>query len=330
LEFYLKLLVTLFFGSIFSGLNISISGFVENPIPKEYSITKFILFLILLITIWFILWTLIAELIIGELLIWAVSKIRNNKTIFDEVLSFLNVIKKKGDNITPAKHAIAFSEVLQEYNEKYEQQINQSKSRIRQYYLVTTVTYLTLIFTKDFTLPYWLKWFGAIMSLNFFIANVAYNKVHGYFKENYDEMRKQFSRLAYAQMIANAIEQNPFINHHYEKSDRWFRIHLKRKTNVEHLPETLKFFPLFHWNDSLTKVFLDKELEKRAEKNLSVSEVGKHYDVVICNIKPDEENIKNISSQSGFAYLYCENEEQIYKNLEVLLFKITNGMYRID
>lgn len=326
---FLKLLVTLFIGSAFFGLNISISEFVQNPIPNDYTLTNFVFFLILLVVIWFTVWTFIAEIIIGQLIIWAVSKIGNSKSIFNDVLAFINVIKKKGDNIAPAKNVIAFSDMLQNYSDEDEKIVKDSKSRIRQYYLVTTVIYFTLIFAKDINFPCWLKWFGGIMSFNFLLGSAISNKLHEYFTDNLDEMKKQFSRLAYAQMIIKAIEQNPFLKQHYEKGDKWMRIHLKRKTEDESLPETFKFYPVFHWNEGLTKIMLDKGLEQRSGKELPPEKIGKHYDVVVCNIKPDDKNIKDILSQPSFVYLHCETEEQVYKNIEVLLFQVTKGMYSI-
>ena len=73
---FLKLLVILFIGSVFFGFNISISEFFENPIPKNYTISNFILFLISLIFIWFVVWTLIADFILGEIVIWLLFESR--------------------------------------------------------------------------------------------------------------------------------------------------------------------------------------------------------------------------------------------------------------
>ncbi|MCW3085100.1 MAG: hypothetical protein JWP12_2466 [Bacteroidetes bacterium] len=327
---FLKLLVTLFIGSAFLGFNISISDFVENPVPKDYTISKFIFFLIMLVIIWFVVWTLIAELIIGELMIWLLSKIGNKKTIFTDVLHFLDVVKKNNETLSPNKYVIVFNQMLHSYTDEDEKVITESKSRVRQYFLVVTVVYVALLLAKDVSLPCGLKWFGGIMIVNLLIVNVIFNQIHNYFSDNLDEMKKQFSRMAFSQMIINAIEQNPFIKNHYEKSDNWQRIHLNKKTELDWLPESFKFFPVYYWNDTLTKIMLDKGLQKREGKEIKPEKIGNHYDVVVCNVKPDDENVKSILSQRGFAYLHCENEEQIYKNLEVLLFKVTNGMYRIN
>ncbi len=327
---FLKLLVTLFIGSTFFGMNISISGFVENPIPKDYTIAKFISFLIFLVIIWYILWSLIAELIIGEFFIWIASKIGNSKSIFTEILVFLNVIKNDNSRLSPAKNVIAFNHMLYNYTEEDEKILKENKTRLRHYYLVFTVIYFTFLCAKDINLTCWQKWVGGIMSFNFLIASVVFNKIHNYFTENLGEIKKQFGRLAYLQMIINSIEQNQFLKLYYEKENGWSRIHLKRKTENESLPETIKFYHVFYWNKPITQVMLNKGLELRSRKKFSVDKIGKHYDVVICNLEPDDRNAKHILSQSGFAFLYCENEEQIYKNLEVLLFQVTNGIYRID
>ena len=327
---FLKLLVTLLIGSVLFGLNISISGFIENPIPKDYTIAKFILFLILLVIVWYIVWSLIAEMIIGELLIWSLSKIGNKKDIFNEVLHLLKVVKKDNGNLSPNKNVISFSDILHNYTEEDEELVKESKSRIRQYFIVTSVIYIVLWVAKDITFPSSLKWFGGVMIANLLVGNIILNQIHNYFNDNRDEMKKQFSALAFTQMIINAIEQNPFIKHHYEKSNYWRRIQLKRKTELNELPESFKFFPVFYWNSTLTKAMLDKGLQQRAAKEINTATKICHYDVVICNVQPDDENVKNILKQPGFAFLHCENEEQIYKNIEILLFQVTNGMYRIN
>jgi hypothetical protein len=326
---FLKILITLFIGSVFFGFNISIAEFFENPIPKGYTISNFILFLISLIFIWYVVWILIAELILGEITIWLLSKIGNKKYIFTEVLSLLKVVKKDNKNLSPEENVITFNEMLQNYTEEDEKDIKEGKSRLRQYYIVATVIYITLLCSKDIILPCWLKWVSPIMVTNILIASVVLNQIHNYFTENLDEMKKQFSLFAFAQMANNAIDKNPFIKHHYKRIGLWNRIRLERKTEDDRLPNSFNFFPLYYWNDSLTKAFLDKGLQQRAEKDPLLVKKGTHFDVIVSNVKPDDENIKSILSQPGFVYLHCEDEEQIYMNLEVLLFKVTKGMYRI-
>lgn len=327
---FLKLLVTLFIGSTLFGFNISISEFVQNPITQDFTISKFILFFILLAVIWLVVWTIIAEMIIAELLIWLLSKIGDKKDMFTDILHLLKIVKKDKEYLSPNKNTIRFNKIIHAYNDEDEKKISEGKSRIRQYYIVTAVIFVTLLCAKDVLLPCWLKCFGGFMIINLILGCVVFNMIHNYFTENLDEMKKLFSRMAFSQMIIDAMEQNSFIKHHYEKGNNWKRIHLKRKTDVDWLPKSLKFFPVYYWNDALTKAMLDKGLKQRAEKDIKLTEIEGHYDVLICNIKPDDENIRRITSQPGFAYLYCENEEQIFKNLEVLFFKITNGMYRVD
>ena len=52
---------------------------------------------------------------------------------------------------------------------------------------------------------------------------------------------------------------------------------------------------------SLTKAFLDKGLQQRAEKKPLLEKKGNHFDVIVSNVKPDEENIKSILSQPNFV-----------------------------
>ncbi len=326
---FFKLLITLYIGITLFGLNISISGFIENPILEDYTITKFILFFILLVVIWFTVWSLISELIFGELLIWIISKIGSRKFLFNDLLALLKVIEKNDKNISPNVNVIAFNNLLNNFNEDDKKKINENKSRIRQYYLVVTVTFISLLFAKDINLPCWFIWFSGIIIFNLLIINALLNKIHNYFEENFDEMKKHFGRLAYMQMVVNAIEQNPFFKLHYEKSVKRSKIHLKLKTKSVTLPKIYNFHPVYHWNELLTREIVNNDIHQQSGKKITSKNIGKYYDVVVCNIKPDDDDMKRIYSKQDFAYLYCENEEQIHKNLEVFLFKVSNGLYRI-
>jgi hypothetical protein len=327
---FLKFIMTLFISSTFFGFNISISHFFENPIPKDYTISNFLLFVISLILIWFVIWNLIAELFLGEILISLLSRIGNKKSIFLEILGLLNIIKKDSKNLSPAKNVISFNEFLQKYTEENEKFINESKSRVRQIFIVASVLYITLLFSNDLILPQWLKWVGAFVVLNFLIGSIILNQVINYFTKNLDEMKKQFSRLSFSQMIINSLDQNPFIKENYKRDGLWARIRLQRITDNDSLPESFKFYSFYYWNDTLTESIIDWGFKQYTEKKIVGEKEGMHFNVIVSNIKPNEENIKFILSQPSFAYLLCENEEQIYKNLEVLLFKVTKGKYRIN
>ena len=176
------------------------------------------------------------------------SKVGNKKNIFNEILSLLKVVKKNNENLSPSKNVISFSEMLQNYSEEDEKVINERKSRVRQYYIVATVIYIILLCSKEITLPCWLNWVGPIMVINLLTSNVILNQIHNYFTENLDEMKKQFSQFAFAQMTINAIDKNPFIKNHYKRDGHWILLRFERKTEVDKLPNSFNFFPLYYWN----------------------------------------------------------------------------------
>lgn len=325
---FFKLLIVLYLTNLIFDLNFSISGFVENPIPDDYSIFELILFIICLILVWIAVWGVIGDLLLAELLIWATSKIGKDESAFKNLLVAIKVLEKEEYGHSPAKNVILFSSVLQIYDDDIAQLVNESKSRIRRYHVAIIVTYFVLLCTPD-EIPSWLVWIGTFMSINSLIACAAIHKFHRYFQENRDVMKKQFDGLAYMQMIINSLQQNHFIKEHYEMTNKWRRVVLKRKSKVEGLPERLRFFPVFHWNDSLTKIIVNDSLEKQARKNKQREGDVNFYDVIISNVKPDDDNIRSIKSQPYFAYLHCEDEERIYENMEVFLFKISQGTYRI-
>jgi len=51
---------------------------------------------------------------------------------------------------------------------------------------------------------------------------------------------------------------------------------------------------------------------------------------LISNVELSKDNINNVLANPQFVYMYCQNEENILKNIDVLLFKITNGNYHIE
>lgn len=325
---FLKILITLFISCILFGFNLSITEFVEKLIPQNYTISKLIYFIVITIIVWLVIWNIIAEIILGECVIWLLSKIGNKKIIFNEVLGLLKVVKIKNNNISPEKNIITFNELLQSYSKDGEKYIKESKSRTRQYYAITTVIYLSMFFANDIVFPNWLKLVGGILIFNFLLSSITLHQIHSLFSENLEEMKKQFSRLSYAQMVINSIENNSFITQHYKRLGHWTRIKLERKTDVDWLPETIKFYPFYYWNELLTKMILDKDLQQIAE-NYSKYERKNTYDVLISNVELSKDNINNILANPQFVYMYCQNEENILKNIDVLLFKITNGNYHI-
>ncbi len=134
---FLKLLITLLLGSIFLEYEFAISTLAENPIPKEFTLSKFVFYVIILIVIWFIVWGVIADAILGYLLINILSKIGNKKEIVLDWLIFFNVIKKRYSTLQPGKNIIAFNSLLQSYTEEDALSFKENQIRARQYFLVS-------------------------------------------------------------------------------------------------------------------------------------------------------------------------------------------------
>ncbi len=326
---FLKMLVTLLVTSVLFDFNLSIPELGEKFIPQSYSISRLIYFIILTIIVWFVIWEIIAEIILGEFVIWALSKIGNRKTIFNEVLGIFNVVKTKNNNIGPAKNIIIFNDLLQTYSTDGEKFINESKARARQYYIISTVVYFSMLFAADIFLPNWFKWMGVLLIINFLISSLTLHLIHSYLSLNLEDMKKQFSRLSYAQMVINTIEKNSFIKQNYNRRGDWTRITLERKTDFDWLPEILSIYPFYHWNELLAKTVLDLGLQEVANKH-SNKENNYTYRVLVSNMDLNSKNISNILANPQFVYMKCQNEEQMMKNIEILMFKITNGNYSID
>jgi hypothetical protein len=314
---FIKLLVTLLVGSQLCGFNMSISDFIENPIPEGYTLSECIIFGLSLVFIWYFLWSTAAELGM-EGLTRLLAKIGNEKKMTIDILRLLNVVKKSGGNIYPAKNIVIFNQMLQAYDAEDQQYINNGKSRLRQYLVVLMGIYFTLLFSKDVIIPTALHLICILMLLNFIVVNALAHKIHNYFEDNIDELRKQYSVLAYVQTIMNGIKQIHTIETNYEIDGPRARIWLKKKASGGDLPQSLKIYPIFHWNDTLLKQVIRDEIIVRRNRN---TDKPHHYDIVICNVAPNPEDTKVIEAQPGFAFLHCENEEQVYRNFELFLYQ---------
>jgi len=324
---FLKLLIVLFLCNSLFNYNISISKFIESPIAKDFSISKVIFFIVIIIAVWLLVWNVFAEIILGDLLSFFFSKLVGKVHFYKFLNDSLKIIKDKAGTSNIANSIIQF---VDNYLNEFTNTLKEGKSRIRQYYFILTILYFTFIFfIKDIDLSNWLKWFGGILILFYLLVNVFVNLLYIYITENTDEMKKLFSRLTFCLMTVKAVEQNPFIKQNYKKSGNLKRLRLDRQNEDKRLPAMFQIFPVYYWNDTLIKAVLDKGLQDQTKTERTIK-TENFYDVLISNVMPNEENVRNIVKIPHFAYLFCEDKDQIYKNFEVFLFKVTNGLYRIE
>lgn len=317
----LKFLITILIANLLFGFNISISEFLENPVPKDYTIKKLIITIISFILIWFVLWNLIADLILGEVVVRLLSKFDKDENVFRVVLELSGVIKtNQQKQYLPNRNIITFYNLLQNYSVEDDNFISAEKSRVRQYYIISFIIYIGIFIIDEKSLL-WLKWFGFIVVLNFLIATVFLNKAHRYFVNNIPELRKQLQPLSFAHQCLFAINENRLIKLNYKKVRPFGRNCFELLNDNNSLPKLIKFYPFSFGNifiaSSLIKDGMNKLIEQESVKTDT-------YIVIISDVLPSDKEIAEVKAQNNFAYLYCKNEEEIIENLEILFFEM-NG-----
>lgn len=317
----LKFLITMLIANILFGFNISISAFLENPVPKDYTVKKMIITIISFILIWVVLWSIVAEFILGELFIRLLSKFDKDENVFIMLLELSGVVKtNQNKQYLPNRNIITFYNLLENYSVEDNNFVNAEKSRVKQYYIMSIIIYLG-IFIIDVKSLSWLKWLGFIPVLNFLIGTVFLNKAHRYFVNNIQKLRKQFQPLYFAHACLFAINNNHLIKLNYKRTKPFGRNYFELVNENSALPKLIKFYPFSFGNSYIASTLINEGIHKLIEQESHKTDT---YTVIISDVLPSDEEIAIVQTQNNFAYLFCQNEEEIIDNLETLFFKM-NG-----
>ena len=317
----LKFLITMLIANILFGFNISISAFLENPVPKDYTVKKMIITIISFILIWVVLWTIVAEFILGELVVRLLSKFDKDENVFKILLELAGVVKtNQNKQYLPNRNIITFYNLLENYSAEDNNFVNSEKSRVKQYYIMSIIIYVG-IFIIDIKSLLWLKWLGFIPVMNFLICTVFLNKSHRYLINNIQKLKKQFQPLSYAQTCLFAINDNHLIKLNYKKTKPFGRNYFDLVNENNSLPKLIKFYPFSFGNSYIASSLINEGIRKLIEQESQNTDT---YTVIISDVLPSDEEIGKLQTQNNFAYLFCQNEEEIINNLETFFFKI-NG-----
>ncbi len=323
----IKLLVSLYVCGLLFGHNSSINFIFEDESVGKLNIARIIYFIAALIAIWFFLWSIIAEWLCCEIPVWLLCKWIKGRSCFILVLEILSVVSEENNRLSPKGNIVAFYDGIKKYSEQDDEFIQAEKSRIKQYYVVLIVVFTLFLLTKDFYLRDWEAWVISFILLNLFIYNVILASAHKYLQENIETIKKEFGHLAYAQRVIAVLKQNKFLKREYTLRVFGITVSLKRKEASMVLPEMIKINPIYFWSEILANKYFMKRLMQIRDRRTAVYEKIEYYDAVVCNVKMMPESMSIIQKIPGIAYVHCETDEQIYENIEILLFEITNGNY---
>ena len=323
---FLKLLVVLFVGGEIFDYQFSMKDATDEIIPQDYTISKGIFFLISLTIVWYLVWTIFADVIIGGLSVWIFSRKPVKRDTFMEILHWFSVVEQKGKGkgkyIVPGKQVIKFQEMLSNYTDEDDDFIEDGKSRLHGYFSISVVIYIVLLSASDLNLPILLIIFGAFMILNMLVLAVVINKAHRYLIDNFDALKKEFGFLAYAEMTKRALEQNQHVSRNFEFGGKWKAIGLKKKFEQSGLPEEIRVYPFYVWNEEFGKEVVEDMIAVRGRETDRFKDRDVHF-ILISNTEISEKAKEMLELNPKLDYIECEvNEEKIYKRLELLFYRI--------
>jgi hypothetical protein len=326
---FVKVIVTLYVGDMIFSYGFSIPNLLDTMSIKSFALGQFVYFMVVAAATWFILWELIADIVLGQFFIWLLSRIGNRKKRFYSVLEFFNVATLDGDKMVPEKNIVNFADMINSYDEEAHKSINTTRSRVRQYFITTATIYILFLVSKDIHLSCGEKWVGGLIVANFLLGCILFRQLHEYLVENLDSMKKEFNTLSFIRRVFNIVNENEFVKAHYNVNLGRGRVTLTLKKENGRLPKKIKIFPIFFSNELLGQRVVSWGMKKNLSKAPVVTENIQGYEILISNVEPSEAVKAEIRKRPSTAFLHCTTEVHIQEYFEILLFEITDGYFKI-
>jgi hypothetical protein len=309
---FLKLLLTLHVTGLILGYNLSVGAIIDNPIPKSASSIQIIYFFVIVIAVWFIIWNVICQILLYDVLIGLLSNIGSDRAFFIGMMQFLGVVEEKNKKLYSKSNIISFTDKLDELNKEKTFEVVQS--RLKEYFLLTTIAYIVLIISyKKVHLTSVEVVLGAFVFLNLLLGCIAFTKISVYMAYNIDLIKREFQPLAYAEKIVRVMaEISQFENYERPLSGARRKYTLKRKSSYDKLPELLTIIPVFHWNQSFSQKYILQLLLDRKQKQISQN----RCEIVVTNTEINDEIASAVKSQNQLVYIYATTNTDIFHGLE--------------
>lgn len=318
---FLKFLLTLWVTLTLFGVDITLKEIFNEEVFSNHALTSILFISFSFICVWVGIWLIAVESII-RLLVDLLSLIGKPGFYLKGILVIRGVITK--DN-KPKSKVIDFADELDEMATTNDNEYNDNSIRLFQYFSIALITYIIFIFSDEIVFNCITNTILIIVLLSMFIALIATNNIAIYFDTSLLNLRKRFRKMAYFQMIKNAL--GSVSNYDYNIDARIRRIILEKKDeNFPYPPIVLT--PVYSWNYNLDNKKMIDDL-KRGLKNTSNEDIKKKikdspiYHVIVTNIKPDA--VRDFISKLDMSiFIYAETREDIENGIEEMFYKINN------
>ncbi|MBL1232147.1 MAG: hypothetical protein COA31_005480 [Flavobacteriales bacterium] len=243
---FLKFLLTLWVTLTLFGVDITLNEIFNDEVFSNHTLTSILVFSFSFICVWIGVWLIAVELII-RLLVDLLSLIGKPGFYLKGVLIITGVITK--DN-KPENKVIDFADELDEMAATNNNVYHDNSIRLFQYFSIALITYIIFIFSDEIVFNCVTNTILIIILSFMFIALIAINNIAIYFDTSLLDLRKRFRKLAYHQMIKNALAS--VYNYDYNIDSRTRRIFLEKKE--KHLPyPPIVVTPVYSWNYNLSE-----------------------------------------------------------------------------
>ena len=322
---FLKFLMTLWITLKLFGVDISIDEILKDEVFSKHTLMSILFISFSFIVVWIGIW-LIAIGTIVQLLVDFLSKICSPKKYLKPILWGLGVTDIDG---MPKDNVIDFAETLDEMAKSNDDTITETATRLFQYFSVGLIIYIIFKWNNEVTIPYSLNFILIGILILLFASLVILKGCSRYLDTSLLELRKEFTNMAYSQMVNNALKTTT--NRDYSIDRRIRRIFLSKKE--EYLPyHPIRVTPVYVWNYNLGEKKMVDDL-KKAQINLSKDDAQNHnqnipaYNVIVTNIKPDA--VKEFISKLDMGiFIYAETKNDIDNGIEEMFYKINNDNFK--
>lgn len=312
-----KLLITMYIINVLFNDEIKLFELISNKSLAEFKISGLITSIFYLVVTWFVVWNILVELILFQIVIGAIAKIGKDEDSFRYVLLLLGVMNK---NSKPSKNVHSFSHTLNKFDGTHEIDITEEVGRIKDITSILIIYFILSMLVPELVMPVWLSWIIGIVILNMIFTDIIIQKGQKFFNENYFKIRNQINAMSYYKTVFDGINDCFSVNKYYSVTDILSTIQLFRMFDKFEVPKSIKVIPLYFENkEQLEWHFTMKKMT--GQGNTSIDKNSK-ITVFVSNLESNTSIKKKIKANSNFAFLLCKNQNDVKTNIEILLSQL--------
>lgn len=317
---FLKILVTIWFVSLFLEIKVDYKDLSEGIMPDNFGVTSVIKYVLIAIVIWYTIWWALSDILVG-FIVFIFAKIGKDRSSFLMMVSGLGICEVKNDIIIkPEVGIVEFYEVLDSAHQEDEYP-KLNDIRINIYFSLLLFLLIVISVSGMF---HWA--FIAIISfvlLNLFFGMVVITKILRYFKTDTRIILKEFGYWNHVQKIRNAINEND-LGKEYKVEFKPKKIFLlpreQKETKEQKEFKSIEIFPEYHWNNKIGSSILMERLKTSNTEN-RFGGTTKKYGIVVSNLTENSNEDLNIDNPY-FKVVHGRSKNDIYNRLAESIFEI--------